>query len=275
MSCLGPNYLPIPPRVWSRVENPCAYTITPTIQNIPGDYIYLPYSVEPILKSQYDYQLKCFKKGNILQYKQNSANLTQKQIYAQIAKKQWVNRNTTWATQTESFTDPNVKSLKRVNYTHITTSGIPTADPLTCPPINPIPPNNPNLPSRDTNKPSPAPVIPPPPPPNQPGGPSMPPSVPPAVPLPPTVIPGGGQLVCNVVENICTGEILAVTSVSQCFPTTASDVPGQPILLCYNDSLPTLYPKNRLSYPPAGGKWPEGAKLIPAANTTQPIGGFT
>jgi hypothetical protein len=269
MSCLGPYYLPVPPRLWSRVENPCAYSNSEVIQNIPGDYIYLPYLSEPILKSQYYYQLACLRKGNVLQYKKNSSNLTKKQVYGQIAKQMWVNRNTTWASQSDKFSDPNTKSLKRVNYVNITTTGVPTDQPLTC--EAPKPPTNSSLPARSSSSGSNAPVIPPPPLPNQPGGPSMPPAVTPQSPVEPIVIPDGGRLVCTITENICTGEVLNVSANGQCYLTTASDVPGEPMLLCYNDNLPTVYAKNRLTYATSGGKWPVGAKFIAAANTTKPI----
>jgi hypothetical protein len=276
MSCLGPYYLPVPPRRWSRVENLCAYANSEGIQNIPGDYIYLPYIREPILKSQYEYQLACLRKGNVLQYKKNSSNLTKKQVYGQIAKQMWVNRNTTWATQSDKFTDPNIKSLKRVNYYNVTTTGVPTAAPLTCSLPLPLPQINIALPTRNSSNSSStnAPIIPV----QQNSGTNssiVMPSVVPSEPnVEPIVIADSGSLVCNVVENICNKEILAVTANQQCFLTTASDVPGRPILLCYNDALPTVYPKTRLTYPPAGGKWPEGAKFIVAANTTKPIKTF-
>jgi hypothetical protein len=99
----------------------------------------------------------------------------------------------------------------------------------------------------------------------------MPPAVTPQSPVEPIVIPEGGNLVCTITENICTGEILSVTRNNQCYLTTASDVPGEPMLLCYNDNLPTVYAKNRLTYATSGGKWPVGAKFIAAANTTKPI----
>uniref|UniRef100_A0A6C0LBG6 Uncharacterized protein n=1 Tax=viral metagenome TaxID=1070528 RepID=A0A6C0LBG6_9ZZZZ len=263
MSCLGPYYLPVPPRAWSRVENICINTNS--IQETPGDFITLPYSTIPILKSQYYYQLYCLKKANVLQYKANSSNLTKQQQYAQIVNG---NGNTTWASQSDTSSQPNTKSLKRVNYFNITTDGVPTLDPLTCT----LPPRSINkaLPQRATSSQSNAPVVPPIPPETG-KGPVMPPQVAPAVPAAPIVIPDGGSLVCNVVENICTGEIIEVTASNKCFSTTASDVPGTPMLLCYNDNLPTVYPKNRLTYPDAGGKWPVGAKFIEAANTTQPF----
>ena len=270
MSCLGQYYLPVPPRVWSRVENVCAYTNSDAFLNIPGDYIYLPYSKEPILKSEYKYQLACLKKGNVLLYKKNSSNLTKKQVYGQIAKQMWVNGNTTWATQSDKFTDPNTKSLKRVNYYNITTAGVPTPDPLTCSLPVPTPKPNNSLPKRPNSSNSNAPVIPPQPPSGGGGGPVIPP-VPGQPPVAPIVIPDSGSLVCNVVENICTGEVIALTASDSCYLTTASNVPGRPMLLCYNDSLPTVYAKTRLTYPTAGGKWPVGAKFIRAANTTKPI----
>jgi len=87
MSCLGQYYLPVPPRLWSRVENPCAYSNSEVIQNIPGDYIYLPYLSEPILKSQYYYQLACLKKGNVLQYKKIVQILQKSRYMAKLQNK--------------------------------------------------------------------------------------------------------------------------------------------------------------------------------------------
>jgi hypothetical protein len=58
-------------------------------------------------------------KGNVLQHKNNSSNLTQKQRYALIAKGKWVNR-TTWGSQSANgYTNPNIKNLQRVNYVSI------------------------------------------------------------------------------------------------------------------------------------------------------------
>ena len=55
-------------------------------------------------------------KGNILQYKKNSSSLTKNQRYTQIAKGMWTNRNKTWATQSDTYSNPNTNSLKQVNY---------------------------------------------------------------------------------------------------------------------------------------------------------------
>ena len=75
MSCYN-NYLPQPTRVWSRVQNTCVQ----------------------LSLSEAD-KIAMLNKGNVLQYKANSSNLTKAQKYSKIAKGQWINRNTTWATQ--------------------------------------------------------------------------------------------------------------------------------------------------------------------------------
>jgi hypothetical protein len=51
------------------------------------------------------------KKIEILHYKKNSANLTKKQKWAQLAKGTSHNKKKAWATQTQTFTDPNVNNL--------------------------------------------------------------------------------------------------------------------------------------------------------------------
>ena len=87
MSCLGVNYNPTVTRTWSRFENVCS-------------------NDDPDNMKQ---------KANILQYKNNSSNITKNQRYSQIAQGNWSERKTSWATQTQTYTDPN--------------TGIPTACP--------------------------------------------------------------------------------------------------------------------------------------------------
>lgn len=248
MSCLGPNYLPIPPREWYRVQNRCVTDITPINGNTA-------------------YQIAMDYKGNILQYKKNSSNLTKQQKYSLIARGLWTNRTTTWATQTQSYTNPNTGYLKRVNTVNITLDGVVTDKPITCPPT--IPPTTPpSLPGTNTGgQPSNPPVIPPPPPPQPPGAPSYPPyppTVPDSVPPPDTVVEDGGQLLCNVIADPCTGKLYKIPSAGDCQPTSASDVPGKIIDLCYNDNLPTYYSKQRLTMNTSGSKWPVNAKFIRA-----------
>ena len=242
MSCLGPKYNPVPTREWARFQGLCLVNS----------------SVSP----DEAYNIAVLKKGNILQYKNNSSQITKWQRYSQIAKGAWTNRTTTWASQTETYTNPNTRSLKRVNY--IGTLGPDSIyDPRVCPgPF--IPTSYSSLPStggQGTTGPV-APIIPPEPPgPTGPGGPVLPPLTP--VPVEPdVVIPEGGSLVCNIIENICTGEIFSQTEQNFCNPTSSSDVPGPIQLLCYDDSMPTYYPKTKLTYGTSDNKWPIGAKFI-------------
>ena len=277
MPYLGSDYNPKPPREWYRFENQCAYSNAPIqIQNGQA------------------YLLDVLKKGNVLQYKNNSANITKQQRYAQIARGMWTNRTTTWASQTQSYTNPNTGSLKRVGYNKINTKD-PTVvvnltgrgenvvnnavffllqdtdAPLTCPTDTTI--TYDSLPTNDggsgTIGPSPPPIVPPI---------YKPPQKDDAVDvvLPPiyavnttpetNVIPEGGTLICNISEDICTGNIFSETKSQSCFPTSDSDVPGPIMYLCYSDGLPTYYPRVRRTYATSGSKWPQGAKdIFPAS----------
>jgi len=259
MSCLSPNYNPIPPREWSRFENPCAYSNVDVPNNAAGAY-----------------KLAVLKKGNVLQYKKNSANITKMQRYSQNAKGAWVNRTTTWATQSQIYTNPNTNSLRRANYTRIDASTLlPTGLPLTC--TAPVIPPNSVLPPINTNGnigPGSPPIIPPPVPPSGSSSAPLLPLVNPAVEPAPTVIPDGGTLICNISENICTGEIYSETASQFCYPTTDSDVPGPVIFLCYNDGLPTYYPRVRRVFSAGGNKWPQGEKLIFSGNSIVPTNNF-
>ena len=96
------KYLPEPPRAWYRVENACSST------NIGNTY-------SQDLFAYYE-RVAQLNKGNVLQYKKNSSNLTKKQQYAQVAKGMWTNRTKTWATQSDTYTNPNTTGLQRVNY---------------------------------------------------------------------------------------------------------------------------------------------------------------
>lgn len=107
MSCLGPLYNPRPPRAWSRVQI-CSL-------NLNGNFD----PTQEIMRN----------KGNVLQYKKNSSNLTKQQKYSQIAKGMWTNRTKTWASQTQTSSNPNTNSLLRVDYLE---TNIPTLDPF-CP----------------------------------------------------------------------------------------------------------------------------------------------
>jgi hypothetical protein len=205
----GIRYNPIPPRVWSRVQNRCSTdTASSTV-----DY------------ARIDYERQMLLKGNILQYKKNSSNLTKNQRYTQIAKGMWTNRTKTWATQSDTYTNPNNSSLLRVNNTILDPSN-----------------NTFSSPSNPFN-------------------------------CPTTEIPDGGNLVCNVVVDPCTQEVIK-RSVSQqlCNPTTDSDVPGQIQELCWNDGTQTWYPRQRYTMGNSGTSWPEGYKgFVSALKPAAPV----
>ena len=202
MSCYN-NYVPQPSRDWSRVQNSCVQ----------------------LSISESD-KIAMLNKGNVLQYKANSSNLTKAQKYSKIAKGQWINRNTTWATQSaRGYTNPNTQSLKRTgNVVNIALDPItgaiigPTLEPLTCPliPIN----------------------------------------------SKPIVIQDGGVLICSVQENVCTKNTKSTISQKICNPTTDSDVPGQIQDLCWNDGTQTWYPRQRYIMTNSGNKFPYNYKFV-------------
>jgi hypothetical protein len=230
MSCFNNNcYLPRPPRAWSRVQNACTDT---TDYN---GFVKDPYTGEIIPSVILAERIAMLNKGNVLQYKANSSNLTKAQKYSKIAKGQWVNRNTTWATQNaRGYTNPNTTSLKRAgNVTNIaidqnngTIIG-PTTEPVTCPQ------------TFDPNK--------------------------------PIVIQDGGVLICSVQENVCTGYIKTSIGQQLCHPTSDSDVPGTIRELCWNDGTQTWYPRQRYIMTNSSNKWPVNAELVGAIKMNAPI----
>jgi hypothetical protein len=241
------NYNPNPPKAWYRVESPCPYG-TIGLANL--------------------YEIEMSRKGNILQYKINSSNLTKNQKYSQIAKGMWTNRTKTWASQSATVSMPNTHSLKRVNYTTIDINGNPIRGPITCPVPPAIPIFQTLLPNPGPG-PKPGPTVPPVPPIPSANTFTIPFEEPPTV-TPPIILPDGGNLICNIVENICTGEILETSKTNFCNPTTDSDVPGPVMNLCYNPGIhQTYYPRQRYVTPVSGAisgdKFPIGYKFLKAA----------
>lgn len=271
MSCLGNKYNPHPTKEWYRYENSCVYdTTTPN-----GLVVYVPLLKEYISTDALAYELAVLKKGNILQYKKNSANITKSQRYAQIAKGAWTNRNTTWGTQGVSYTNPNINSLKRVNYSDIvvnpsnkvtsssTTYTTTSADGVLCSPTSSVAKNG-FVPTNNNSGDSNQPTMPP----KQGATPSSTNPIIPSIVSPAPVteirIADGGNLICSTVENICTGQVYKTVNPSlNCNSLSASDVPGPTLQrLCYNSSLPTYYPRTKLTYGTSGNKWPTGSKFI-------------
>lgn len=266
MTCNSNCYLPNPPRAWSRVQNSCS--LSDDFQE--GGQVKLPYSGKLVSTSTLYLEYAMLNKGNVLQYKKNSSNLTKQQRYAQIAKGLWTNRNTTWATQsTRGYTNPNNQSLERANSINITLDGAPTTAPVTCPkPSNII--NNPLPPSNNTGSANPEVIPPPPPPPTESSGTTLPPVIV-EPPIEPIVIRDLGTLVCGTQENVCTGEIIRQPTDIICHPTSDSDVPGSIMELCWNDGTPTWYPRQRYIMTNSTNKWPVNATLLSAINIPAPV----
>lgn len=249
------GYLPRPPRVWSRVQNSCSLITGPE----EGEFVQVPYSTKVVPYAELGPYIAMLSKGNVLQYKKNSSNLTKQQIYSQIAKGQWTNRTKTWATQSDrGYTNPNNQSYIRVGATNVTLDGTPTFLPVTCPRFPII--NNGVLPPIEgggsQNNTLPPPV---PPDPNTGGGNVIP--LVPVIPVEPIVIQDFGNLVCGTFENLCTGEIIQALKLDNCHPTTDSDVPGPIEELCWNDGNPTWYPRQRYVMSNSTDKWPVNAEL--------------
>ena len=246
MSCLGPMYNPIPPREWTRYTPRCPTTATN------------------------EAELLMYRKANVLQYKNNSTGLTKRQKYGLLAQRNFIS----WASQTQQSSFPNIQSLQRVNQKYIIApqssniidnNNITSYELIDC--IKKvINNNNPNLPSIGGGESNPPPPPPPPPPPDEnPNYPILPPIIiDPGVPV--YLIPDGGRLICNTIENPCTGEILQKTRNQYCYPTYCSDVPGPIQLLCWSGRLPTFFPKVKRTYATSDNKWPVNSKLIFRAN---------
>jgi hypothetical protein len=213
------SYNPKPTRVWSRVQHPCTFIVD-------GSYnsAFSPLTGRTTSLLEADYYNKLLYKGNILQYKKNTSNLTKSQRYSQICKGMWTNRTKSYATQTQTYTNPNTSNLKQVNFINVPTNGVTTYIPG---------PFNFNIPA--------------------PNG------------CPSNVIKEGGSLLCNTIVNPCTDEEIKTTTVLECYPTYCSDVPGPIIDLCWNSKLDTWYPRQNLTMPTSGDKWPEGYKGLVSA----------
>jgi len=260
MSCFNSNcYLPRPPRAWSRVQNECSVVTTYSVN--PDDLVRVPYSKQLVIASGLKEKLDMLNKGNILQYKANSGNLTKNMKYSKIAQGQWTNRNTTWATQsTRGYTNPNTTSLKRVAKVNIAFDPVtrlplgPTLLPVTC--LNLVTNNYPALPSTGGSGGNNI-VIPPTPiNPLPSNNDTFIPEVPPEATPDPIVIQDEGVLICSIQENICTGYTKQHLSQQLCNPTTDSNVPGRIQDLCWNDGTPTWYPRQRYTMSNSDNKWP-------------------
>ena len=226
------NYNPIPPRVWSRVQNQCTYIV-------PGstyEEAFIPLTGQIVSQAQADYETKQIYKGNILQYKANSARLTKSQKYSQLARCSGPNRTKVFATQSQTYTNPNTTGLLRQNF-----STYPYPNQIPGAPNNisgPFAYNIPNPNDCSFNS-----------------------------------VQDGGILVCGTYANPCTGEIYKTGSniSTICNPASASNVPG-PSLLCWNNKVQTWFPRQRYFMNNSTDKWPQGYKgFVSAVKPYAPI----
>lgn len=225
------NYNPIPPRVWSRVQAQCTYTDP----NSSYDSVYIPILNQTLSLAQANSLEKNLYKGNILQYKANSTRLTKKQKYSQISKGFGSNRTKVFATQSQTYSNPNTTGLLRVNYTTL-----PYPNQIVGKPNNISGPFQYNVPN--------------------PSG------------CPTTSVQDGGNLVCGTFVNPCTGNIIQTIPQPSiiCNSSTASDVPGIPVNLCWTPKFQTFFPRNNLTMNNSLSKWPEGYKGFVSAVTPVP-----
>ena len=224
------SYNPNPPRVWSRVQNQCTYTVDSLYQTV-----YVPLNNKTELLAVANYQEKILYKGNVLQYKKNSSNLTKNQRYSQISKGKWTNRTKTFATQSQTYSNPNTTGLQRVNFTTY-----PNPNGIVGAPNNVSGPFQPGVPNpNDCSS---------------------------------NAVQDGGSLICNTYANPCTGEIIKQTQTINCYPTTCSDVPGKIQDLCWDERIQTYYPRQRYFMGNSGSKWPEGYKgFVSAEKPPTPV----
>ena len=123
-ACGGVGYVPIPPRTWSRAQgNNCP--------NCASNYGYHVCSLSPgrVFST---YELDQRRKVEILKYKKNSAQMSRAQQYS-MASRNALTRKKAWATQTQTYTNPNVDNLPEVQ---IPINGVMSTVGLQCNPSN-------------------------------------------------------------------------------------------------------------------------------------------
>jgi hypothetical protein len=228
------NYDPIPPRVWSRVQNPCTYTNSSGNSDINYQQVFIPLTNQVVPQGQANYEDQMFYKGNILQYKGNSARFTKAQKYSQLAKMCGPNRTKVFATQGQTYTNPNTTGLLRVNYTTY-----PYPNEIVGAPNNvsgPFAYNIPNPYNCSGNS-----------------------------------VQDGGNLICGTYSNPCTGEIIQQLpkTTTTCYSASASNVPGSSTL-CWNNNIQTFFPRSRYFMNNSGTKWPVNYKALVSAVTPVP-----
>ena len=226
------NYIPKPPRVWSRVQSGCTF-LNPNDDYTTGTNVF---NGKNISYAEGSYLLQLFKKGNVLQHKANSAQLTKKQKYTQLAKGYGPQRTKVFATQSQTYSNPNTNNFLRLGGIEI-----PFPNQLVGQPNNISGPYQYDVANPDRC--------------NTNGS-----------------LLEGGTLVCGSYVNPCTNEVISQgrTSSFICNPSSASDVPGRPIALCWNPAIQSWFPKPRYIMNTSTDKWPVNYKGLVSAVKPEP-----
>lgn len=230
------GYNPVPTRAWSRVQGTCTYINPGTNYNSA----FISITGQTVSKAQADYEIQQLYKGNILQYKDNSAQFTKTQKYSRLARGISNNRNKVFATQSQTYTNPNTFGLLRVGF-----QTFPYPNNIVGAPNNISGPFQVNVPNPNN--------------------------------CPTTAVQDGGNLVIGKYANPCTNEIVRQlpNSATICSPMSASDVPGNGFL-CWNNRFQTFFPKYKYTNNNSGNKWPEGYKgFVSAVNPQQVVNCLT
>jgi hypothetical protein len=258
MACLTNNYNPNPTRLWNRTQN-----CTALISKLDDGTLYIPYFKKNIPVEKVETALRMLYKGNILKNPPNIKNngVTKKTNYSKTIQGFGQNRKRAWGSQTASVSIPNVNNLQRINYSIIS--------------------NNPNgeiqFPecTQSTKKNAQFPFITPPTTSNLPDI-SKPIGSTPynfiiteiITNLNDSIIEGGILIPCSQ-ENICNGNVTSIDKIISCFPTSASDVPGKVVNLCYPTNAPTYFPRVRRTYTDNSTKWPNSKFSFNAAENVK------
>ena len=225
------RYSPKPPRVWSRVQSACTF-LNPNDDYTSGTSVF---TRQPVSYAEGVYQLQLLNKGNILQYKANSAQFTKKQKYTRLAKGIGIK---SFATQSDTYSNPNTTGLLRVDGREIAYPNFIVGEPNN--PSGPYQYDVPNPNNCNTNG----------------------------------SLLDGGTLVCGIFVNPCSNKIINEKKPLDvlCNPSTASDVPGQPIALCWKPGTQSWFPKPRYFMNNSTDKWPINYKgFVSAAKPEPPI----
>ena len=267
--CLAKNYLPDPPRLWERARSKCEFFFENIDEN---GMVFIPYFNKTIPFSKVGELRQMLNKGNVLQYLSNANINTKKMNYSNISQNVGKQRKKSWATQTDSYTSPNINSLSRHQYS-ITSNNVTgeiqlpeciepkierTVFPSFSEPNNPgnafFPPLNRPIVKPPTENSSVIPI--------SPNGNSSGFPITPVNPIINNSVIEGGNLHHRTRGNICIGESTTQCEINPCFPSSASNIPGPIITLCYPSNIPTFYPRVQTTYASPTTSWPINNKFI-------------